>query len=250
MDPIIGGSLIMGGAGLLGGYLNNQQNQNSAKWAADFSAAEAQKNRSFQARMAGSAYQRSMKDMRKAGLNPMLAFSQGGASTPGGATASASAPHMEDILGKGIASAVEGRRLRADMEEKEQGTKLLKEQTDVAETSKWKMMFEKAKLQEDTKLTEAHRKQAEEETKIFLDNLPTMKKAAQLDAESALKRSKIDNKLVPVDAGLQRIGQAVGVGASAVGIGRMIKGFQPREETTEVYDSRGEHRGTRTTIRR
>lgn len=40
----------------------------------------------------GSRYQRSMADMKKAGLNPMLAYSQGGGSTPGASTPSAASP--------------------------------------------------------------------------------------------------------------------------------------------------------------
>lgn len=42
----------------------------------------------FQREMSDSAYRRGVIDMRAAGLNPMLAYSQGGASTPGGAAGS------------------------------------------------------------------------------------------------------------------------------------------------------------------
>lgn len=55
---------------------------------ADYNASEAQKDRDFQAYMANTAYQRVVKDMIAAGLNPLLAVQNGGAATPTGAMAS------------------------------------------------------------------------------------------------------------------------------------------------------------------
>lgn len=60
----------------------------SAEKAMQFNAAEAQKNRDWQEMMSNTQYQRAMADMKKAGLNPILAYSQGGAGVPSGATAS------------------------------------------------------------------------------------------------------------------------------------------------------------------
>lgn len=69
-------------AGPLVGGLFGQEGQSSANQA---SAESVQKQMDFQERMSNTSYQRGMADMKKAGLNPMLAFMKGGASVPDGA---------------------------------------------------------------------------------------------------------------------------------------------------------------------
>lgn len=62
--------------------------------AMNYNSAEALANRQFQERMSSTAYQRAVEDMKKAGLNPILAFANGGASTPGGSAGTISGASM------------------------------------------------------------------------------------------------------------------------------------------------------------
>ena len=69
-------------------------NQNKSNQAAS------REQMAFQERMSSTAYQRAMLDMRKAGLNPILAYKQGGASTPTGQTWQA-----QNVMAKGVDAA-------------------------------------------------------------------------------------------------------------------------------------------------
>jgi len=74
-------TLGAGALSTLGGIFGNKKQVSSAR-----------EQMAFQERMSNTEYQRSMKDMRTAGLNPMLAYQKGGASTPAGAQANIKNP--------------------------------------------------------------------------------------------------------------------------------------------------------------
>ncbi|QXP08017.1 MAG: DNA pilot protein [Arizlama microvirus] len=83
IDPVTGAALIGLGGDILGGIFGS-----SAQKKANKANIQLQReNQAWLKDMSSTAYQRSTQDMIAAGLNPMLGFSQGGASTPGSSAA-------------------------------------------------------------------------------------------------------------------------------------------------------------------
>lgn len=123
LGPILGAiapalpALVGGLFGQAGQNSANAQNVAISNANNEFNAEQAALNRDFQERMASTQWQRAVGDMSSAGLNPMLAYSQGGNSAPSGSSASsAGLPRMENALGAGVTSALNTATMMASVE--------------------------------------------------------------------------------------------------------------------------------------
>lgn len=124
----LGTAASMGGAilGYQGQRETNETNQNIAASNMQFSAEQAAKQMEFQERMSSTGYQRATKDMIAAGLNPMLAYQQGGASSPQGAMASPVTPVIGNKMAAGLSSGFQSAQVMAGVQNVKADT-LLKE---------------------------------------------------------------------------------------------------------------------------
>lgn len=165
----------------------------------------------FQERMSNSAYQRAMVDMKAAGVNPMLAFSQGGASTPQGAMQKLDAPQMGDALKAGLSSALETVRLKKDLEQQDSQIALNKE-TEKAKASEVELNNQSAK-----QVSELAKK-VQLENKVVKTQLPVVEQQARVEKAHA----DLNTQYATWDNWSRRVGDAIGNVTS--GLGALFRG--------------------------
>lgn len=177
LDGVLG-SVVGGVFGLAGQEEANEANEgiNSAQMA--FNQAEARENRVFnqyeadqsrrwQEAMASTSFQRAVGDLKAAGLNPMLAYQQGGAKVPSGATGTGSAGNAgsQIAMQNSNQAAINGAMAAAQVEN-------VKSQTDVNKA-------QKEKIEAEVPQTMANTGNIKQQTEVLKETIPKIK--AEID---------------------------------------------------------------------
>ena len=127
----LAGSLTAGGLNYAGQASANKATRNMVRDQMRFQEGSVKEQMAFQERMSNTAYQRAKQDMLAAGLNPILAYNQGGASTPSGSSASGAAATMQNVASGAVNSAIEARRAIAEVNNLREQNKQIKSQTEL-----------------------------------------------------------------------------------------------------------------------
>lgn len=196
MDPMTSSALISAGSSILGGLFGGSSNKKAA-----------QAQMEWQERMRATQYQTAVEDMKKAGLNPMLAYSQGGAGNLSGASYS-----VDPTIGtQAVSSALQAKLNEATI-------KNMREQN--------------SNIQADTKV-----KQAQEAAVKVNSYLSSLSIPAALNS-AKVEQSDFGTIMAYINAGkpiASILGAGIGSGVgSAFGVKKLIDHLAARRSYTKV----------------
>lgn len=209
-SDIASNALPFGAGGLFGGndvsntalsFIPGVGDYLATKDANQANLTSAREQMAFQERMSNTGYQRATEDMKKAGLNPMLAYTQGPASTPSGAMAN-SQPASKTGLAK---AAMEAYGLRTQ-----------------AQTAQSQIGLNEATANVQSKqapLIEANTEKAQNEAKIA----EYAKNSAKAKSDFDKKKAETDKEWYDAEKWLQAGSQGMGIISNAVGAANPLK---------------------------
>lgn len=197
MDPLTAG-IISGGAGLIGTAISNRQSSDESKL-----------NRDYQERLSNTSHQREVKDLRSAGLNPILSALGAGASTPGGSTAS-----INDLgpgISKGMDTAIAVKNMKKDFELKDANIGNINADTGNKDAERSLMNAQINSANYDAAMKAA-------QTKTMMESLPHMLKKAKAEGDY----SEINQLMGVINSGTSSAADLLGMGNQ---LGGLVKGL-------------------------